>query len=71
MTPEEVMRMCNDVYQSFLTPRYMLRQLSRVRGWEDVSYLLRGSKAIFGHLLDFGRSSTERANPKAVEEWNK
>lgn len=55
MTAEEVVQMCNQVYQSFLTPRYVLRQAGRVRSWEDISYLLRGSKAVLGHLLDFGR----------------
>lgn len=56
MSPEEIMRVCQEVYRSFLTPRFVWRKLRRVRSWEDVSYILRGARAVAGHLLDFGRS---------------
>ncbi|MBN1842119.1 MAG: radical SAM protein [Deltaproteobacteria bacterium] len=55
MTPEEVTHMCQGVYRSFLAPRFILRQIMNARSWEDVEYLLRGVKAVVGHLRDFGR----------------
>ena len=55
MTPEEVVAMCQGVYKSFLTPRFVLRHIKSTRSWEDVSYLLRGAKAVIGHLKDFGK----------------
>ena len=53
MLPEEVIDMCRGVYQSFLNPRFILRQLSQIRSWNDLNYIFRGSKAVIGHLLDF------------------
>lgn len=51
MSSEKVVKMCNAVYRSFLTPRYVIRQV--VRNISDPSYLCRGAKAVFGHLVDF------------------
>lgn len=55
MNPEEVVEMCQGVYRSFLTPRYVLRHIKKTRSWEDISYLLKGTKAVIGHLKDFGK----------------
>lgn len=55
MTPEEVVEMCQGVYRSFLSPRFVLRHIKNTRSWEDVDYLLRGAKAVVGHLRDFGK----------------
>jgi radical SAM superfamily enzyme YgiQ (UPF0313 family) len=55
MTPEEVSEMCQGVYRSFLTPRFVLRNVMKTRSWEDIDYLFRGAKAVIGHLRDFGR----------------
>jgi radical SAM superfamily enzyme YgiQ (UPF0313 family) len=55
MKPEEVMEMCQGVYRSFLTPRFVLRRVMNTRSMEDIRYLLRGAKAVIGHLRDFGR----------------
>jgi anaerobic magnesium-protoporphyrin IX monomethyl ester cyclase len=55
MDPEEVMKMCGGIYQSFFTPRFVWRHLSSIRSMEDLSYVVRGSKAVIGHLLDFAR----------------
>ena len=55
MTPDEVVDMCQGVYRSFLTPRFVWERLKNTRSWEDVNYLLRGAKAVIGHLKDFGK----------------
>lgn len=57
ISPQEVMKMCEDVYRSFFNPRYILRRLTNIRGMEDVNYVMRGSKAIMGHILDFMREA--------------
>ncbi len=54
MEPAEVMAMCQGVYRSFLRPRFIARQLVRVRSVEDLDYVKRGVVAIWGHLRDFG-----------------
>jgi radical SAM superfamily enzyme YgiQ (UPF0313 family) len=55
MTPADILQMCRGVYQSFLTPRYILRHVSNIRSIQDLDYVWRGSKAVIGHLLDFAR----------------
>ena len=53
MTPEEVLKSCSRLYRSFFNPRFMVRQLLRIRSIEDLSYAARGVKAVTGHLRDF------------------
>ncbi len=53
MEPEEVVKICGEIYKTFLTPRFVLRNMSRIRTWEDASYVLRGARAVMGHILDF------------------
>jgi anaerobic magnesium-protoporphyrin IX monomethyl ester cyclase len=56
MKPEEVTKMCQDVYKSFLAPKFVLRRIMNTRSLRDIDYLFRGAKAVIGHLKDFGRS---------------
>jgi radical SAM superfamily enzyme YgiQ (UPF0313 family) len=53
MEPEEVVKICGEIYKTFLNPQFVLRNMSRIRTWEDASYFLRGAKAVMGHILDF------------------
>jgi anaerobic magnesium-protoporphyrin IX monomethyl ester cyclase len=54
MTSDEVMQICNDIYKKiFLTPKYMLQHLKRIRSFEDIRYTAHGLKAVVGHLKDF------------------
>jgi radical SAM superfamily enzyme YgiQ (UPF0313 family) len=55
MEADEIVKMCSDVYKSFMTPKFILRQLLKVRKLEDLDYVLRGGKAVWGHLLDFAK----------------
>ncbi len=55
MEAEEIMKMCSDIYKSFMTPQFVVRQLLKIRSYEDLNYMFRGSKAIFGHILDFAK----------------
>ncbi len=52
ISSDEIVRFCNQVYRSFLSPRFVARQLAR--NITDPGYLLRGARAVVGHLLDFG-----------------
>jgi len=53
MGPDEVMAIAGGIYRSFLSPRVILRNLARIRSFQDVSYILRGARAVIGHLRDF------------------
>ncbi len=54
MTPEEIMQACDEIYKVFLTPQYMLKQLTRIRTLKDVKYSVKGAMKVIGHVKDFG-----------------
>jgi anaerobic magnesium-protoporphyrin IX monomethyl ester cyclase len=56
MSPEEVMKLCDEIYKVFLTPRYLLKQLTRVRTLRDVKYSVKGVAKVLGHVRDFAKS---------------
>lgn len=58
MSPEEISQLCATVYKVFLRPRFMWRQLLRVRSVRDLGYLWRGVRAVYGHLRDFLRKNS-------------
>jgi len=53
MTPEEVMKLCDEIYKIFLSPKYILRQLLRIRSLRDISYTFKGLSKVWGHVKDF------------------
>jgi len=53
MEPMEVVEFAQKIYKSFLSPRFVLRRLGKVRSWNDVDYIWRGGKAVVNHMLDF------------------
>ena len=55
MTSREVADYARRLYQSFLSPRFVLRRLLKTRNINDIHYILRGAKAVTGHVLDFYR----------------
>jgi radical SAM superfamily enzyme YgiQ (UPF0313 family) len=56
MTPEEVMKLCEEIYKIFLTPQYMLRQLVRMRSLRDFKHSVKGATKVLGHVKDFAKS---------------
>jgi radical SAM superfamily enzyme YgiQ (UPF0313 family) len=56
MTPEEVMKICDEIYKVFLSPKYMLKQLIRIRSLRDVKYSVKGAAKVLGHVKDFAKS---------------
>ena len=53
MSPEEVIHTCEQVYKSFIDPKFIFRHLKNIRTWEDLKYIAKGSVAVIGHLRDF------------------
>ena len=53
MNPEEVMKLCDEIYKVFLTPKYMLKQITRIRTVRDFKYSVKGAAKVLGHLKDF------------------
>jgi radical SAM superfamily enzyme YgiQ (UPF0313 family) len=55
MEPEEVMRVCDEIYRVFLSPKYVYRHLTRMRSWRDIKYSVKGAMKVLGHVKDFAR----------------
>jgi len=53
MSPDEVKRLCDEAYRLFLSPKYVLRKLVSIRSFEDLEFVFKGTKKVFGHLKDF------------------
>lgn len=53
MGDEEIMALTRSLYSSFLTPRFLWRQIRDIRSWRDVRYYARAGMRVMGHLLDF------------------
>jgi len=57
MTPEEVTKLCDEIYKVFLTPKYMLKQLTRIRTLRDFKYSVKGAAKVLGHVKDFAKDN--------------
>ena len=50
---EEIFALIRGLYTSFLTPKFILRQILAIRKPSDVAFLWRAGIRVIGHLLDF------------------
>lgn len=57
LTTEDVLRLTQGLYKSFLTPRFILRKLLSVRSFKDVKYYMMAAGRVIGHLKDFSHRS--------------
>jgi len=55
MKNEEVLALTQGIYKSFITPRFLVRKITSIRNVDDLKFLWRAGKAVFGHLADFAR----------------
>ena len=53
MNQEEVVQMAGQFYKLYLHPRFLAHQLRHLNSLEDLDYMTRGAKAIWGHIKDF------------------
>ncbi len=68
MNEEEVVQMAGQFYKIFLDPRFFMRQLYQMRSVEDMDYMVRGARAVWGHIKDF--AGLRRWGSDAAEQTN-
>jgi radical SAM superfamily enzyme YgiQ (UPF0313 family) len=56
MSPEEVLKVCDEIYKVFLSPKYVFKQLTRIRSLRDVKHTVKGATKVLGHVKDFEKS---------------
>ena len=53
---DELRALVRGLYESFLTPRFVWRQIRSIRSFADVAFLAKAGLRVVGHLLDFRRA---------------
>lgn len=53
MDETTVVQMAGQFYKLYMHPRFLAHQLRHLRSLEDLDYMTRGVKAIYGHIKDF------------------
>lgn len=50
---DKIYELSQELYSSFMTPRYIVRRILGIRNITDIKYLIYSAKKILSHLLDF------------------
>ena len=53
LTEEDIKELTQDLYKSFMTPKFVVRKILSVRSWSDITFLFRAAGKVIGHLVDF------------------
>lgn len=52
---KQIMELTQELYKSFISPQYFIRQLLSIRSVDDVKFLVTAGFKVVGHLLDFNK----------------
>jgi radical SAM superfamily enzyme YgiQ (UPF0313 family) len=52
---EEAVQLAGQFYKLYMHPRFLAHQLRNLRSVEDLDYMTRGARAIWGHMRDFAK----------------
>lgn len=50
---EDVKEITQKMYRLFFNPSYVIRKFAGIRSFEDMQFILKGTKKVFGHIKDF------------------
>ncbi len=53
LTTENVKELTQDLYKSFITPKFILKKVLSIRSFDDVKFLFKAAFKVLGHLMDF------------------
>lgn len=53
LTDNDIKELTQDLYKSFITPKFILRKILSIRSWTDIKFLFRAAGKVLGHLMDF------------------
>ena len=64
LTEEKIKELTQELYKSFMTPKYIVRRIAGIRSLDDIKFLFRAGGKLFGHLADFSakEKKAERSN---------
>lgn len=64
LTEKDIKELTQELYKSFMTPKFIMRKIFGVRHWSDVKFLFRAGGKVIGHLTDF---SSKKAKQEKTE----
>ena len=53
LTDKDIKELTQDLYKSFVTPKFIFRKIVSVRSFNDIKFLFRAAGKVLGHLTDF------------------
>ncbi len=53
LTTEDVKKMTQDLYRSFISPQFLFKKIISIRSLDDIKFFQRAGKKLLGHLMDF------------------
>lgn len=68
LTAEDTLALTQDLYRSFISPQFVWNKLVNIRSWEDIQFIGRGIKYVWGHLTDFNTGQVKGAAALAKAE---
>jgi len=61
LTESDIKELTQELYKSFVTPKFIMRKIFGIRSWTDVKFIFRAGAKVLGHLMDF----SPKKNPPA------
>ncbi|MDY6864668.1 MAG: radical SAM protein [Halobacteriota archaeon] len=55
----DVKEITQNMYRLFFNPSYVLRKVAKIRSFDDMQFILRGTRKVFGHIRDFSYGGVE------------
>jgi len=59
LNEEDVKEITQNMYRLFFNPSYVLRKVVSIRSFDDMQFILRGTRKVFGHIRDFSAGGVE------------
>jgi len=62
LTDNDIKQLTQELYKSFMTPKFIFRKIAGVRNFNDIKFLLRAAGKVIGHLTDFSSKQSPLSN---------
>jgi len=65
MSQEQILKLTQELYSSFFTPKFVVRKVLSIRNIDDVKFFAMAARRLMGHLMDFDKEQKRGVlNPK-------
>lgn len=68
LTEKDIKELTQELYKSFITPKFIMRKIVGIRSFSDVKFLFRAAGKVLGHLTDFSAKGSDDCCDGECEE---